>query len=150
MRVKFFGYFEQFHNKDTVRINVPPKVFANTLNYADIKTYVVPVGTVWKVERVDVPNKKIRGTCFVNIAGFEPFPATHDFDLEEVDINLNRSVTFADEDAIAADQTAALLRSVLDNLFAYHDARDDIITAMLQTYIRHAPKLKSFATWVDR
>ena len=110
----------------------------------------MPVGTVWNVERVDFPNKKIRGICFVNIAGFDPFPVTHAFDFEEVDINLNRSVTFADEDAIAADQTAALLRSVLDNLFAYHDARDDVITAMLQTYIRHAPKLKSFATWVDR
>ena len=32
MRVKFFGYFERFRNKVTVRINVPPKVFANTLN----------------------------------------------------------------------------------------------------------------------
>ena len=150
MKVKFFGFFEQFHNKDTVRIKVPPKVFANTLNYADIKTYVVPVGTVWKVENIDFPNKKIRGSCFANITGFDAFPVIHEFDFEEVNINLNRSVTFADEDAILADQTAALLRSVLDNLFAYHDARDDIIDAILQTYIKHAPKLKSFAPWVDR
>lgn len=150
MKVKFFGYFEQFHNKDVVRIDVPPRVFANTLNYADIKTYVVPVGTVWNVEHVDFSNKKIRGNCSVNIAGFEPFPVTHEFDFEEVDINLNRSVTYADEDATYEDQTAALLRSVLDNLFAYHQARDEIITAMLSTYIRHAPKLKSFAPWVDK
>ena len=79
MTVKFSGHFNQFRNKDTVRISVPPKVFANTLNYADIKNYVVPVGTVWEIERVDFPHKKIRGRCFANIAGFEPFPVTHDF-----------------------------------------------------------------------
>lgn len=150
MKVKFFGYFEQFRNKDTVRIKVPPKVFANTLTCEDIKTYVVPVGAVWNVEQVDIPNKKIRGNCFVNIAGFEPFPTSHEFDFEEVDINLNRSVTFADEGDDLLEQTADLLRSVLDNLFAYHQARDEIITAMLSTYVKHAPKLKNFAPWVDR
>lgn len=147
MVVKFFGYFSEFHNKDTVRIDVPPKIFSECLNFDGVKTYVVPVGTVWKVERVDFPNKKIVGSCLSHIKGYAPFPVRHEFDFEEIDINLNRSVTFADEDATLSDQTTALLRSVLDNLFTYSQAREEITTAILQTYYKHAHKLKSFAPW---
>ena len=150
MIVKCSGYFSEFHNKDTVRIKVPAYVVANTLNYADIKTYVVPIGTTWAVQKIDFINKKIVGKTFINIAGFEPFPVTHEFDFEEININLNRSVTFSDAEADLYDQTSSLLRSVLDNLFAYSDARDEFIKSFISTYVRYMPKLKSHAPWVDR
>ena len=154
MIVKFIGFFEHFRTKEPVTFQ-PPEHIVDFVKrkYSDtdvIPEFVVPRGVNWSVESVDFLNKKVTGCCVANLANILPFTVVHDFTFEDVDIDLNRSATFFPFSAHEQEQSAAFLRSVLDNLFDYHDARNDIINAIIQIYMQHAPKLKSYTPWVDR
>ena len=143
MLVKFSGFFSEFKTRDIVPIAVQK-------NDNDVVTYVVPIGETWTVESVDFPNQTITGSCITQCKGVEPQKILHEFNFEDVVIEMSRNAVFTPANSKAVEDLAATLYSALDNLLNYGDARKEFIKAIMEIFYKHAPKVKSYAAWVDK
>lgn len=143
MLVKFSGFFSEFKTRDIVPIAVQK-------NDNDVVTYVVPIGETWTVESVDFPNQKITGSCLANYKDAEPHKIFHEFNFEDVVIEMSRNAVFTPANSKVIEDLAATLYSALDNVLNYGDARQEIIKAIMEIFYKHSPKVKSYAAWVDK